>query len=156
MYWKVTTLRMMLRVPSGRSAVSRCMWPPRHGECSGASHWPMGCDSVTGRRRVWVCGYHVRWVSCWRACGGGWQHAKGLWAVRLATTASASSTVLPEQGQKVPSGMQCLSLCRPNQTLVPYHQEIFRAPIEEVNLESSSDSLTRKCHFAKSSETVLG
>ncbi len=24
-----------------------CMRPPRRGECSGASHWPVGCDSVT-------------------------------------------------------------------------------------------------------------
>ncbi len=25
------------------------MWPRRRGECSGASHWPVGCDSVTGQ-----------------------------------------------------------------------------------------------------------
>ncbi len=26
-----------------------CMWPPRRDECSGSSHWPVGCDSVTGQ-----------------------------------------------------------------------------------------------------------
>ncbi len=26
-----------------------CMRPPRRDECSGASHWPVGCDSVTGQ-----------------------------------------------------------------------------------------------------------
>ncbi len=25
------------------------MRPPRRDECSGASHWPVGCDSVTGQ-----------------------------------------------------------------------------------------------------------
>ncbi len=53
MYWKVTALRMMLRggvrVQSGRAAVSSWMRPPRRGECSGASHWPVECDSVTGQ-----------------------------------------------------------------------------------------------------------
>ncbi len=53
MYWKVATLRMVLRggvrVQSGRTAVSFCMRPPRRGECSGASHWPVRCDSVTGQ-----------------------------------------------------------------------------------------------------------
>ncbi len=53
MYWEVTSLRMILRggvhVQSGRAVVCPCMWPPRRGECSGASHWPVGCDSVTGQ-----------------------------------------------------------------------------------------------------------
>ncbi len=26
-----------------------CKRLPRRGECSGASHWPVGCDSVTGQ-----------------------------------------------------------------------------------------------------------
>ncbi len=42
-------LRGGVRVQSGRAAVCPCMWPPRRGECSGASHWPVGCDSVTGQ-----------------------------------------------------------------------------------------------------------
>ncbi len=53
MYWKVTTLRVMLRsdvrVQSRRPAVCLCMRPPRRDECSGAPHWPVGCDSVTGQ-----------------------------------------------------------------------------------------------------------
>ncbi len=53
MYWKVTTLRMMLRggvrVQSGRVAVCLCMRPPRRDECSGAPHLPVGCDSLTGQ-----------------------------------------------------------------------------------------------------------
>ncbi len=53
MYWKVTSLRMMLRggvrVQSGRAVVCLCMWPPRRDECSGASHWPVECDSVAGQ-----------------------------------------------------------------------------------------------------------
>ncbi len=53
MYWEVTTLRMMLRggvhVQSGRAAVYLCMRPPRRDECSGAPHWPAGCDSLTGQ-----------------------------------------------------------------------------------------------------------
>ncbi len=51
MYRKVTTLQMMLcggvRVQSGRTAVFVCMKPLRCGECSGAPHWPVGCDSLT-------------------------------------------------------------------------------------------------------------
>ncbi len=51
MCWKVTTLRMTLRggvrVQSGHAAVCLCMRPPRRDECSGAPHWPVGCDSVT-------------------------------------------------------------------------------------------------------------
>ncbi len=50
---KSTALRMILRggvrVQSGRAAVYLCMWPPGRDECSGASHWSMGCDSVTGQ-----------------------------------------------------------------------------------------------------------
>ncbi len=42
-------LRGGVRVQSGRAAVCPCMRPPRRGECSGASHWPVGCDSVTGQ-----------------------------------------------------------------------------------------------------------
>ncbi len=42
-------LRDGVRVPSGRAAECLCMWPPRRDECSGASHWPVGCDSVTGQ-----------------------------------------------------------------------------------------------------------
>ncbi len=34
---------------AGRAAVSFCMRPPRRGECSGASHWPVECDSATGQ-----------------------------------------------------------------------------------------------------------
>ncbi len=37
------------RVQSERAAVCLGMWPPTRGECSGASHWPVGCDSVTGQ-----------------------------------------------------------------------------------------------------------
>ncbi len=46
MHWKVTSLKTMLRggvrVQSGRAAV--CL----PAAASGASHWPVGCDSVTG------------------------------------------------------------------------------------------------------------
>ncbi len=42
-------LRVGVCVQSRRAAVCLCMWPPRRGECSGASHWPVGCDSVTGQ-----------------------------------------------------------------------------------------------------------
>ncbi len=42
-------LRDGVRVQSGRAAVCLCMWPPRRDECSGTSHWPVGCDSVTGQ-----------------------------------------------------------------------------------------------------------
>ncbi len=42
-------LRVGVRVQSRRAVVCPCMWPPRRGECSGASHWPVGCDSVTGQ-----------------------------------------------------------------------------------------------------------
>ncbi len=53
MYWKVTTLRMVLRggvrVQSRRTAVCDCMRPPRRDECSGEPHWPVGCDNLTGQ-----------------------------------------------------------------------------------------------------------
>ncbi len=53
MYSKFTTLRMMLRVgvrvQLRRAAVGLCLRPPRRDECSGACHWPVGCDSVTGQ-----------------------------------------------------------------------------------------------------------
>ncbi len=55
MYWKVITLQMMLRggvlVKSGHGTVCVfvCMRPPRRGECSGAPHWPVGRDSLTGQ-----------------------------------------------------------------------------------------------------------
>ncbi len=53
MYWKVKTLRMMLRggvrVQSGRVAVCLCMRPPSREEYSGAPHWSVGCDSLTGQ-----------------------------------------------------------------------------------------------------------
>ncbi len=44
-------LRGGLRVQSGRTAVCVCvcMRPPRRDECSGAPHWPVGCDSLTGQ-----------------------------------------------------------------------------------------------------------
>ncbi len=73
LHWKVTTLRMMLhgavRVQSGLAAV--CARLGTTNAQVWQSNWP---------RRVWICGYHARWVSGWRACGG------GLWAVRLAST----------------------------------------------------------------------
>ncbi len=42
-------LRGGVRVQSGRAVVCPCMRPPRRGECSDASHWLAGCDSVTGQ-----------------------------------------------------------------------------------------------------------
>ncbi len=38
-----------VRVQSGRAAVCLRMKPRRRGECSGASHWLVGCDSMTGQ-----------------------------------------------------------------------------------------------------------
>ncbi len=53
MYRKVKSLRLLLRgsvrVPSRSATVCPCMKPPRRGECSGAPHYPVGCDSVTGQ-----------------------------------------------------------------------------------------------------------
>ncbi len=43
------------------------------------SNWPW---------HIWVYGYHARWISRWRACGGGWLHERVLWVVRLASTVS--------------------------------------------------------------------
>ncbi len=42
-------LRDGVRVQSRRAAVCLCMRPPRRDECLGASHWPVGCASVTGQ-----------------------------------------------------------------------------------------------------------
>ncbi len=42
-------LRVGVRVQSELAAVCLCMWPTRLGECSGASHWAVGCDIVTGQ-----------------------------------------------------------------------------------------------------------
>ncbi len=53
MYWKVAALRMMVRVgvrvQLERAAVCACRRPPKRDECSGASHWPVGCDSLTSQ-----------------------------------------------------------------------------------------------------------
>ncbi len=53
MYWKVTTLRTMLRggvrVQSGCAAVCVCMSLSRRDECSGAPQWPVGCGILTGQ-----------------------------------------------------------------------------------------------------------
>ncbi len=67
---------MMLRggacIQSGRAAVCVCMRPPRRGECSGAPHWLVGCDSLTGQGQF---EYHVL-VPCEMskllACLRGW------------------------------------------------------------------------------------
>ncbi len=53
MYWKVTTLRMMLRggvrVQLGRAAVCVCMSLSRREECLCVPQWPVGCGSLTGQ-----------------------------------------------------------------------------------------------------------
>ncbi len=42
-------LRGGVRVQSGRVTVRVCMGPPRCDECSGAPHWQVGYDSLTGQ-----------------------------------------------------------------------------------------------------------
>ncbi len=73
MYKKVTTSRMMLRSvvrsQSGRVVVCVCMRPPKRDECSGAPHWPMGCDSLTGQGLFEYVG--TMRVKGRRACRGG-------------------------------------------------------------------------------------
>ncbi len=66
MYWEVSTLHSR----DARLCVSA--WD-RLGVTNAQAHligrWVWQCDWP---RRVWVCRYHARWVSGWRACGGGW------------------------------------------------------------------------------------
>ncbi len=38
-----------VRVQSRRAAVCVFMKSPRRDECSGAPHWPVGCDSLSGQ-----------------------------------------------------------------------------------------------------------
>ncbi len=81
-------LRGGVRVQSGRATVRVCMGPPRCDECSGAPHWQVGYDSLTGQGASepgTPCEMRKR-----LACLRGWLIARMMnVSVRLAATKSS-------------------------------------------------------------------